>query len=285
MNATSLLAFIRIPGNAVAFRIRRMIRWSRGTVELRQESKDDLFAYLTDDRLEAEARASELEERYNLAPLAALSTRSLYRKNLYLLDSLEKATNGLPLPFEDGSGITALDVGSQDWYYVFALERWLRKHNRSPDIPVNLTGIEIDAYEMCGGFRSRIDYAQAYVKQTGNRHVRYLVGDFLQWQELGHNILFIFYPLMLRYQQLLWGLPLSCFNPQRMVENAAASIRPGGWLVVFCHSLPEHRRFLDVCHDNGSFTLLREGEAFSVLVDYHAATRDRRFSIWVRRYA
>lgn len=282
MNLLRLLAFTRIPGNACSFLLRRMIRWSRGKAVFRQEPKGDLFAYLNSGRHDAEARAAELSVRYDLEPLARLSTRSRYQKNLYLLDSLEKATRGLSLPFREDRGILAMDIGSQDWYYVFALERWLRKHNRSNREPVKLTGIELDAYELCAGFRSRIDYATAYAEQTGNPDVRYVVDDFRKWREQGHDILFLFYPLVLRYQQLLWGLPLHVFDPEGIVANAAVSTRSGGWLVVFCHTIPEHKRFLELCRKNGAFTLLREGEALSTLVDFYAETRDRRFSIWVK---
>ncbi len=282
MNLLRLLAFTRIPGNACSFLLRRMIRWSRGKAVLRQEPKDDLFAYLDGGRCDAEARAAELHVRYDLEPLAQLSTRSQYRNNLYLLDSLEKATQGLPLHFSENRGVRAMDIGSQDWYYVFALERWLRKHNRSNGEPVKLTGIELDAYELCAGFRSRIDYAIAYAEQTGNPDTIYVVGDFRKWREQGHDILFLFYPLVLRYQQLLWGLPIHTFDPDGIVASAASSTRPGGWLVVFCHTMPEHVKFLDLCRKNGAFTLLREGEAFSTLVDYYAETQDRRFSIWVK---
>ena len=85
MNFLHLLAFTRIPGNACSFLLRRMIRWSRGKAVLHQEPKDDLFAYLNDGAYDAEARADELNARYDLEPLAHLSTRSHYLKNMYLL--------------------------------------------------------------------------------------------------------------------------------------------------------------------------------------------------------
>ena len=180
------------------------------------------------------------------------------------------------------SGIKAIDIGSQDWYYVFALERWLRKHNQMSGEPVKLTGIELDAFELCAGFRSRIDYAMAYAEQTGNPDVNYVVGDFRKWRENGHDILFLFYPLVLRYQQLLWGLPMHTFDPEGIVANAALSTRPGGWLVVFCHTIPEHNKFLDLCRKSRAFALLREGAVLSTLVDFYSEIRDRRFSIWVK---
>jgi SAM-dependent methyltransferase len=277
-----LLAFSRIPGNAFSFWVRRMLHWSRGTPALCQEPKEDLYAYLPEGRSEAEARAAELHDRYRLEPLARLSTRALYRKNLYLLDTLEKATHGLPLPFSDGRGIKALDVGSQDWYYVFALERWLQSHNREGREPVQLTGIELDGYEIYADFHSRQDYARAYAEQTGNPQVRYQVGDFLKVGAGEQDIIFLFYPLLLRHHLLLWGLPLRYFAPKALLSQAAALTRPGGWLVVFCHTQPEHEVLLELARATGGFQLLREGGVVSNLVESHAQTMDRRFSIWKR---
>src|SRR6186713_1190468 len=97
-----MLAFSRMPGNAFSFWIRRTLRWSRGRPSLPHEPKHGLFRYLAapDGLAEsaAEAREAALRERYHLEPLARLSTQALYRKNLYLLDILEQATEGLPMP-------------------------------------------------------------------------------------------------------------------------------------------------------------------------------------------
>ena len=280
MKLLSLLAFTRIPGNAFSFWVRRKLQWSRGKSALCQQSKDNLFSYLQEGHGEAEARAAALHARYQLEPLARLSTAALYRKNLYLLDILEKATQGLSLPFLDSRAIKALDVGSQDWYYVFALERWLQWHNRKDGEPVELAGIELDGYEIYADFHSRRDYAQAYVEQTGNPEVRYEIGDFLQIREGDNDIIFIFYPLLLRYQLLLWGLPLRHFAPKSILSQAAALTRPGGWLVVLCHTMLEHEVLLELGRSTGAYQLLREGQVLSNLVDFRGETNDNRFSIW-----
>jgi len=282
MKLLPFLAFTRIPGNAFSFWVRRMLHWSRGKPTLNQESKVDLFAYLQEGHCEAEAHAIELHARYQLEPLAQLSTAALYRKNLYLLDTLEKATQGLTLPFCDFRVNKALDVGSQDWYYVFALERWLQWHNRKNVDRVELTGIELDGYEIYADFHSRRDYAQAYVEQTGNPKVRYEIGDFLDNRDGEHDIIFIFYPLLLRYQVLLWGLPLRYFAPKSILSQAAVLTRPGGWLVVFCHTLREHEVLLDLGQATGDYQLLREGPLLSELIDFQGETNNGRFSIWQR---
>ena len=283
MKFLPLLALTRIPGNAFSFWIRRTLRWSRGMPTLCQESKNNLFDYLQDGHSEAEARAAHLHARYQLEPLAQCSTAALYRKNLYLLDTLEQATEDLAVPFSDSSPVKALDVGAQDWYYVFALERWLQMHNPCKEAPVQLTGIELDGYEIYADFHSRHDYAKAYAQQTGNPGVRYEIGDFLEGRARGHDIVFIFYPLLMRYQLLLWGLPLRYFAPGRFLAQTAAVTRPGGWLVVFCHTLREHELLLELGHATGKYRLLREGQVLSNLVNFGKERDESRFSIWRRK--
>jgi SAM-dependent methyltransferase len=277
-----LLAYTRIPGNAISFRLRQCLRWSRGAPKLAHESKTDLFAYARENRNLIEARANELHARYTLEPLAQCSTAALYRKNLHLLDALEQATQGLgQLPLPHGE-IKALDVGSQDWYYVFALERWLRRIGRSKR-QVRLAGIELDGYERFADFHTRQDYALAYARQTGNPETQYQVGDFLQFQGKDYDVVFLLYPLLIRYQLLLWGLPLRCFAPQQLVDRAVAALRPGGWLVVFCHTLREHGVALELGRGNGGVELLREGPIRASLVDFQGEQNDSRFSVWSKR--
>lgn len=277
-----MLAFSRIPGNALSFWIRKTLRWSRGRPSLPDESKDGLFAFLGGGAGEAIARETVLRERYRLDPLASASTRGLYRKNLYLLDILEKAVEGLPIPTPEAPLVEALDAGSQDWHYVFALERWLRFANRVAGRRVSLTGVEVDGYGIYSDFHSRRDYAEAYAGQTGNPEATFEVGDFLEPRNRKYDILTAFYPFVLRHHLLLWGLPLRYFKPDRFFPKAAALIRPGGWLLVFTHTLREHESLLEWGRASPGFALAREGNALSDLVEFHEDVADRRFSVWMR---
>jgi hypothetical protein len=278
------LAFTRIPGNALSFGIRQGLRWSRGRPGLYQEDKKDLFGYLGTGP-EAErlvSRAGELAERYRMGPLEALSTVSLYRKNLYLLDLLERATEGLA-DFPAAGPIKAVDVGSQDWHYVFGLERWLR-HRGSPEgRDVRLKGIEIDGHGIYADLHSRRDYALAYAEQTGNPGAIYETGDFLRCAERDCDVATIFYPFVTRYALLLWGLPMRFFAPARMIAKAAGVLRPGGCLLVFNHTAEEQALFLRLGRAEAGLELLREGPAVSRLVDFHELVEDRRFSVWRKR--
>lgn len=318
----SLLAFTRIPGNAFSFWLRRTLRWSRGIPALSDEPKTDLFAYLevepadagllptaSREKENAEAREWELRKRYQLEPLRARSTVAVYRKNLYLLDILERAANGLDLPprgngdlpkrngaSPTGNGtrpcgkgaLKAVDVGAQDWHYVFALERWLAlgagtQNDSGADREVILRGVELDGYGIYPDLRARCDYARAYAAQTGNPSVAYEVADLLDVAGADLDVITWFYPFVTRHHILLWGLPLRHFAPARLIEKAASMLRPGGWLVAFTHTSPEQEAFLALAHADGRLELVRAGEARSRLVDFHAEVEDRRFSLWRRK--
>lgn len=290
------LAYARIPGNALAFGVRQALRWSRGLPQLPHETKSDLFAYLGDEgpgetgllpgapgaRARAEARETELRERYALEPLRARSTAALYRKNLYLLDVLESAAGGLDTPRAAGGTLRALDVGAQDWHYVFALERWLARDGGGRR-PVSLRGVELDGHGVYPDLRARCDYARAYAAQTGNPEVRYEIGDFLAAQGEGLDCITWFYPFVMRHHLLLWGLPLRHFRPARLIAKAASMLRPGGWLVVLAHTREEHDAFAGLAREQGELALARAGEARSMLVDFHADVEDRRYAVFTKR--
>jgi hypothetical protein len=276
-----LLAYTRIPGNALSFWLRKTLRWSRGAPALPHESKEGLFAYLAAPQ-GAEARESGLRARYDLEPLRAHSTAALYRKNLYLIDILERAAQGLDLPPAGAGKLSAMDVGSQDWHYAFGLERWLARGNAAGIREVSLRGVELDGHGIYPDLRSRRDYALAYAAQTGNANVTYEVVDFLRARGGGLDILTWFYPFVTRHHLLLWGLPVHHFAPQRQIGRAAALLRPGGWMLAFTHTLKEHRAFVELARAQGGFELAREGQALSELVDFHEDVEDRRFSVWRR---
>lgn len=260
--------------------MRQTLRWSRGKPTLFQEPKDNLFAYLETGRKTAQTRELYFRERYGLEPLAHMSTTALYRKNLYLLHTLENATQGIDFSAMLGSACKALDVGSQDWHYVFGLERWLKFYQHPQGRSVSLDGIELDGYGIYSDFHSRQDYAHAYAAQTGNAKVRYSIGDFLKMPVDSYDFISIFYPFVTRYQLLLWGLPLRFYSPPNFLSQSAALLRSGGCLLVFCHSQAEQDAFVELGRKSGRFTLLRHGPVLSDLVDFHQDISDRQYSIW-----
>lgn len=225
-----------------------------------------------------------MRDRYALADLRARSSAANYRKNLYLIDILERAAEGLDLPPREADSLQVADVGSQDFHYAFGLERWLSRGNRPHGAPprgVELEGVEVDGHGIYPDFRSRRDYARAYAAQTSNSNVTYRVADFARAPGGPYDLITWFYPFVTAHHLLLWGLPLTLYRPEALVESAFAALRPGGRMVVAAHTEKEHLLFLERARAAG-FRLEREGPARSPLVDFHADVEDRRFSIWTR---
>jgi SAM-dependent methyltransferase len=285
------LAFLKVPFNALAFRARSLLGFRRGPPPLAHEPKDDLFAHEEDPAVRArlEARERELRGRYDLAPLAAASTRAVYRDNLYVLDVLERGLGPAPenAPETEAArvdgGISALDVGSKDFRYAFALARWLARRSggvatEAGITKVALVGIELDGHPVYPDLRSRADHADAFAAQAGP-DVSYRVGDFLAAPERDRDVVFVFFPFVLRYALVRWGLPMGHFRPAPFFEHAARCLRVGGLLVIVNHTLEEHARQLEILAAIPELEVVAIHAAESALVDYAAQTEGRRVTV------
>ena len=223
---------------ALRFKLRSTLRWRRGCPALRQEHKRALFAYLEPEaRARAVVRAAELADRYDLAPLHACSTNLLYRDNLALLDALERLTAATRLDLPPR--LRALDVGAQDWRYVFALERFLRWRDSAWSRAVELTGVEVDGHVVYPSLHARCDRARAYAAQTGNAAVRYVVADFRDYVARDLDVVTLFYPFVLPQALRAWGLPDALFDPAALFANVARALRPGGYAIAFHQTAAE----------------------------------------------
>jgi hypothetical protein len=314
------LAHTRGPGNALSFWVRNRWRASRGLPDLPHEEKTHLFAHLDSPAaLVAQAEADKLALRYRLEPLAAHSTAALYRKNLYLLRLMDQGLQGLQglwslkspsetraLPPLDPSEPTApsaplnppplraLDVGAQDWHYVFALQRWLR-YGGSNTRQVELIGIEVDPYERYGLSHTRRDYALAYARQTAQEGITeeshdhlhpanpipdYRAGNVLDHRAEPYDLITWFFPLVTRYETLLWGLPSRFFTPERMVSHLLGLTRSGGHIIVLTHTRREHDLASRYLGATQGLTLIREAPAYNDWLEFHPLVRDRWLSVW-----
>jgi SAM-dependent methyltransferase len=263
---------LRAPANAVAFALRRRLAWSRGEPVLIAEPKGDLFPFLTGTaRRAAERREHELRERFALGDLRAGSTRHVYRENLALLDVLDPLRDHPALARP--AAVRAVDVGSRDWGYVHALERFLR---RTPDgeRPVALTGIEIDGHGIYPDFHARCDHARAHANGTGNPAVRYVVGDFLDHAAADLDVVTMLFPFVTLRALLAWGLPPRLFAPQALFAHAHRCLRPGGALVLLHQTARERDTALALC-DAVGFTVAQAAPATTELVAYRERTCDR----------
>jgi hypothetical protein len=264
----------RSPFNALRYRVRRALAFRRGPPALRQESKHDLFDYLAGaERNRAEARAKELFARYRLAALAELSTRDDYRDNLYLLDALEQIVGAERPPPELARAAKVVDVGSKNFSYAFALERFFRHHRSSRGRPVALAGVEIDGHVIYRDFRARCDYAEAYVRQLANPEVTYQVADFFDLDHGPFNAVTLLFPFVQQTALLRWGLPLALFDPPRLVGKID-EVLPAGWLVALSQTEEEHHALGELLGATRARILVRT-RIVSKLVAYHEATEDR----------
>lgn len=258
--------------NAAGFRLRRALRWSLGPPRLRQEPKGRLFSYLEDPRA-ADARERELRERYALEPLRECSRRIDYQENLYLLDLLEGALPGQRFV----PGTRALDVGSKNWSYVFALQRFLAARGAEP---LELHGVEVDAHVVYWTLRSRKDLAQAYMAQTGNEALRFWSADVRELEQGEFDLVTWFYPFLTREALLGWGLPLSLLEPRGTLQAVVDRVRPGGHLLLVTHTLRELGLLIEL--EPPGLELVRRGPVQSQLVPYWPRTQERTASLYRR---
>ncbi len=260
--------------NALRFAVRSAIGFRRGPPTLLQEPKQDLFDYLeVGPRKGAERRETELRRRYELEPLLALSTRFDYRDNVYWLDALERLLGDRTLGQTDAtSAFRVVDVGSKNFNYAFALERFFR--NRvGPGRALALVGIELDGHVIYRDWRSRCDYAEAYARQTENPGVVYRVADFAALKGETFDVATLLFPFVTEAALVRWGLPLRFFEPKRLLAKAI-EVTPKGYLFVFSQTEAERDALVELVAEFGvevSTSVAIAGR----LVHYHEDASER----------
>ncbi len=222
------VSILRAPGNAIAFRLRSRLRWSKGVAALPHEDKGERLGWLT---CEGHARAQDLEARFDLAALRQRSSRLVFAENLALLDSLSRLLEGTVLPVSEDGVLRAVDVGSGVFQYATALQRYLAGSGTTRLRRVVLRGIEVDGHGIYRDGHSRSDHARAHAALAGD-DVHFQVGDFTAVRLPEQDLVTMWFPFVTRYSLLQWGLPLSLFAPRELFQRAAQIVRPGGLLVV-----------------------------------------------------
>jgi hypothetical protein len=277
----SAAALLRAPAAEVGFLLRQGLRWRRGAPELRDEPKDGLFA-------SAPATAAALDElaaAYALAPLRARSTVAHWLANLALLRGLARlaAAAGEPLPTGDGGGVRARDLGSGDFHYAFALQRWLARTGVAAPRPVDLLGVELDGHGVYRDGRARADHAVAHAALAAcdGATVRYEVADATRGRWPTVDVATAFFPFLSAYACLQWGLPVSRLQPRRFVQRAVAMVRPGGWLVVVNQTASERAQLARLLADQ-PVRLLAETTWHVEFAPWAARTVGQTGTLWSR---
>lgn len=289
VDATGFL-YVLAPAHAATFALRRWLAWSAGPVRHPNEAKDDLFAHASPARARRlEKRERVLRRRYRLERFHDASSCADYRENLYLLDLLDRhVADDISLACLEGkTSVRAIDVGSKDFRYAHALARWLGKaaiesERGRPRRQVSLTGIELDGHRVYDDLSSRKDHGETYAREVDSQgaddKVTYEVRDFLQHTERNVDVVFLFFPFVLEYALVRWGLPRSCFLPAKMFDHVFETLRPGGLVVVMNHTADERRRQIELLRDSG-FEILKSVDARSELVDYARDVPERSMTI------
>jgi hypothetical protein len=300
----SPLLRLRSTAHAASFALRQAIAWSRGLPTLQggpwlSAAKHWSPTYSRERRQAMLARAESLVQDFGLGRYDDQLHGSQWAKNLYVLDLL-LTTVGPYIEANEkaraGSVIQAVDVGCADWDYVFALHAFLRGPVGTPCKP-HLTGVEIDPHGIYPDGYSRADYTRAYIAalesaalnspSKGPQTQATLVHeDALQATLPQQDLVFCFFPFILPYQIVAWGLPLGLLNPQAMLAKQAAWVKPGGHWVIYTHAEEEReplRALLAPWVDgtNPNFELLHCGPARSLLEE-SPDEYDERW-VWILR--
>lgn len=284
---TKALTYLRFPMNGVSLKLRRSLRFRRGQMVLFDQAKEELLVHVPPaERAALRRRQIALEMRYDLGGLASCSTRHDYRDNLAVLDALEKLADaaGLKLCASTSAQpkIRVFDVGAGSWNYVYALHQFCSRFDLPPETrprQVDLTGIELDGYAIARDLRARLDRAEAYAAQLGNRGgVRYLVGDFLELELPQADVVTMFYPFLTTYPLLRWGLPLSCYRPRQLLQKGLERLAPGGSLIVFNQSDREKRKLVELVGELDA-EIVASLQPATKFPDYQDPTRGRWASL------
>ncbi|HWI66608.1 MAG TPA: hypothetical protein VNT75_32755, partial [Symbiobacteriaceae bacterium] len=168
---------------------------------------------------------SRLVETYGLERWQEVSGRVDFAASLFYLQMIERAFTEAAVRLPEG--LSALDAGCGDWFYVQALYGLLRRFRGERQ--VCLTGVEVDAYRPYAGLRSRIDWAHAYM--DGLKDMRYLPVDIRQFTE-PVDVAFQLFPFLFGDDLRRWGLPRRYLTPDALLRHVAGLVKPGGVLVT-----------------------------------------------------
>lgn len=274
-------ALLRAPAAEVAFLLRSGLRWRRGAPTLADEPKAALFA----DDPRAAAELAGLAEAYALAPVRARSSVVHWLANLALLRGLVRlsAAAGAPAPTGADGGVRALDLGSGDFHYAFALQRWLARSGGGGPRPVDLLGVELDGHGVQRDGRARADHAAAHAALAAcdGATVRYEVADATRGGWPTVDVATAFFPFLSAYACLQWGLPVSRLRPRRFVQRAVAMVRPGGWLVVVNQTASERAQLARLLADQ-PVRLLAETPWHAEFAPWAARTVGQTGTLWSR---
>ena len=206
--------------NHVYYALRSRVRWTRPTYNPPNEDKKSLF----EPRPTLLPTADRLEGQYRLINFREKSTTNEFRESLYVLELMDRFFPILAL----SETVRSLDVGSKNFAYARGLYHFFR--NAGGNIrQVELTGIEVDAYQIYSNLHSRYDYALYHTRSLDR--CRFIPGDVLEHQER-YDVITWFLPFVTKYPLRKWGLPGSLFKPVDLLKHVYGLLKEGGILLI-----------------------------------------------------
>jgi hypothetical protein len=218
--------------NSLDFPLRNLISWKRPLPAL---NKSENSIPLSHFPYQIQGQAITLLQQFHLYDLPLLFTDFQLEVNCYYLDVLSQVFSALKVEWR--STLRAADVGPSDWFYLPALVQFLSYYQSPQGRRVDLEGYEIDPYRVYADLHSRFDHAQQQCVAFPG--VSYHPQAF-QEQPDSLDVLIQFFPFLFLKDHLEWGLPRSLFDPEKLFNSLANSLKTGGHWVILNQGDAEH---------------------------------------------
>lgn len=220
--------------NRLNFALRNFLSWTPGRYRETPAGPSFWNEFSEVDR----DRAQALRSRYSLDTLPNRAARLRVLETLTYLDWLDQLFTACPSWFtavaqhtgklieSSADSIRWLDVGAKNWAYVEALSSFSTQQ-LGPDF--QLDGIELDPHRRYISGHTRGQAAREFINAVPQ--ASYHEGDIRHWQQ-PITVASLFLPFVFEDPHLAWGLPLSYFAPQDILEHVLALLQPAGLLII-----------------------------------------------------
>lgn len=242
--------FLQNLKNSIDFFLRQKLVFSRKNYFEKNENKEGIFSSEED-----KAKENEFFNKYDLSFIKEHSTVQNYLENLYTLDILDKY-----FTFDFREKAKVLDIGCKNWFYAKGEYFFFKKYCKN----LNLDGIEIDYSRLYSNLYARSEAAKFYIQ--GLENVHYIGKDFLKHNQK-YDFITWFLPFVIEEPLLKWGLPITCFKPEKMLQHAFNSLNKNGKMLIVNQGLTEYEVQKTLC-DKLNIPYIELGEIKSNFLKY-----------------
>lgn len=222
--------------NESAFRLRQRTRPVSGKLRFRSSWPDEeLFEELdSTQQSQAEPISIRLKESYHLDTWRHYLPRLAYRMVMQNLEILEDCFPESS-PVWSASHLRLLDVGSARWAYAPALYEFFTHAHTTQARQFFLTGLELDPYRLDHEGYSCVDHALSYIDPIAS-FSRYLNQNILaHTPQQTYDVITLFNPYTTINENLIHGLPLEFFQPDKILNHLQSMLTPDIGKIVITH--------------------------------------------------